>query len=120
MSYTNNAAVLQFPSHYVPVEAEEMEYIDGGAIKTYTISSAACEKIATVWNVIGAVSTIVGTILSFIGNANVAVKAAGVAIAIAGLTAFLAGGLFSTAAKRGGLNIRFDLSRWIVRTTYCH
>ena len=31
MSYTRGTAVLQFPSHYIPVEAEEMEYIDGGA-----------------------------------------------------------------------------------------
>lgn len=30
MSYTNGAAVLQFPSHYTPLTEEEMEYIVGG------------------------------------------------------------------------------------------
>ena len=35
MSYSS-AAVLQMPSSYVPVSGEEMEYLEGGAIKTTT------------------------------------------------------------------------------------
>ena len=38
MTYNNGTCALQFPSHYVPVTEEEMEYIDGG----YYLSKAAC------------------------------------------------------------------------------
>lgn len=44
MSYTNGTAVLQFPSHYVPLTEEEMTYVDGGkysyAVTSYAVATA--------------------------------------------------------------------------------
>lgn len=43
-TYASGIAALKFPSHYVSVEAEEMEYIDGGSEGTYRKLAGAALK----------------------------------------------------------------------------
>lgn len=80
MNYSNNASVLQFPSHYIPVEAEEMEYIDGGKYYCHTKSYSSMLKAYSDMNssaiylyassvLTALLSTAIGAILGNIGGA---------------------------------------------------
>lgn len=114
MSYTNNAAVLQFPNQYVPVEAEEMEYIDGGKFYGISWSAYTCGRIAKAWNgwsigcaVLGAVVTIAG---AFIPGGNIVTTAAGLTLTVGGAVFGLAAGVLNNASYRGGIHIGYDSS----------
>ena len=44
-TYNNGTCALQFPSSYVLMDAEEMEYVEGGATYKCVINSRTCNAI---------------------------------------------------------------------------
>lgn len=60
MSYTNNAAVLQFPSHYVPLTEEEMTYVDGGKVTYYDYRKGDKTGVRDLYSCAGVMATAAG------------------------------------------------------------
>ena len=69
----NGTCALQFPSSYVLMDAEEMEYVEGGYIKNVSMSLAAAKKACHAL----AVGGVVGVVLSAIAGAGTIAAALG-------------------------------------------
>ena len=89
-TYNNGTCALQFPSHYVPLTEEEMEYVDGG----YYLSKQQCVGIcsAIALNPVSIALTAVG-----ISLAKKAVKT--VSTAIGGFVGWAAGALIAAVVS---------------------
>ena len=112
-TYANGTCALQFPSSYILMDAEEMEYVDGGKYYGVNLSAKKCNQLAYDLTVIGGVLTVSSLAckgLALIPGFQAAVAGVacyGALATAAGLTSWF----FTEAGRRGGCYVGYDSTK---------
>ena len=106
------AVELRMPLGYVEMDAEEMEYLEGGKFYGVNLSKRQCQNLADNLTSIGGVLTISSLTckaIAFIAGFQAALAGCAYYSALA-TGAGLSGWFFAEAAKRGGAYIGYESS----------
>ena len=112
-TYTNGTCALQFPSNYVLMDAEEMEYVDGGKYYGVNLSAKKCSKIADDLTDAGGIlqiSAYLCTGIAFIPGLQSALAGSAFFSACSGACS-IGSFFFSNVAKRCGAYIGYDSNK---------